>query len=482
MTREPEKNKPVTLDSCRQYVDENIFKLRPADYHKKYPNWPGAVGLEVEMLPVVFRDGQARPSLVALQGESNSLASCLRSLAARRGWTVETSPGEDGHGPLLMRVLTEQGDALTFEPGGQLEFSSHPYPCLVDATTRLEEIQKDLLEALASCKVELLQFGSNPWYSAAEVGLQMPKPRYRAMDRYFSEIGPWGEVMMRLTCSIQVCLDFGANEESMARRYLLAQLMSPFATAMFANSPFIAGRPSGVRSVRSKAWRHLDPSRSGVAQGLDRILRRPTKRSCTDYYTEFMFGAGVVFIESRGFQVLTKPTTFGQWVEHGIDGLYPTLQDLETHLSLLFPEVRPRGFLEMRSVDCLPQFWQTVPAAFYVGLLYDDLNIDTCHRLLNRYCGNIPALLEKSPEGLADDEIFSVSLKLLDAAIDGFSRMPSCFRSEISMARLIQYREHYTSRRRTPSDDWLDAVVSNEGVLSESVVAEVEDRWHLLFK
>ncbi|MEZ4743692.1 MAG: glutamate-cysteine ligase family protein [Bdellovibrionota bacterium] len=225
-------------DWCREYISEYVFKLRPEEYQNQHPIWPGSVGLEVEMLPVIAQSDGLPPKLVPLQGHSNTLASCLKRLSLKNNWHFHEQPGPKGDGDLLIKVAMERGDALTFEPGGQLEFSSVPYPCLGDAVKRLHTVQDELKKSLGECGISLLQIGQNPFYGVDEVGLQMPKERYQAMDQYFSNIGPWGQRMMRLTCTLQVCLDFGPHETIMAQRYILGQLLAPFATAIFANSPF----------------------------------------------------------------------------------------------------------------------------------------------------------------------------------------------------------------------------------------------------
>jgi glutamate--cysteine ligase len=40
------------------------------------------------------------------------------------------------------------------------------------------------------------------------------------------------------------------------------------------------------------------------------------------------------------------------------------------HLTTLFPEVRPRGYFEVRSCDALPPEWYAAPLAFIAGLAY----------------------------------------------------------------------------------------------------------------
>ena len=48
------------------------------------------------------------------------------------------------------------------------------------------------------------------------------------------------------------------------------------------------------------------------------------------------------------------------------------MEDWHTHLSTLFPEVRPRGYLEVRTVDALPPEWYAAPMALLLGLAYDE--------------------------------------------------------------------------------------------------------------
>src|SRR5690606_10899818 len=113
------------------------FKLQPPNYGELYPKWPGAVGIEVEMLPVLGAPS-GPGQIVPLHGQG-SLAFHLEALAHAQGWQVETAEGHEGK-RLLTRIELATGN-LTFEPGGQLEFSSKPYPCLSDALRHLRHVQ-----------------------------------------------------------------------------------------------------------------------------------------------------------------------------------------------------------------------------------------------------------------------------------------------------------------------------------------------------
>jgi glutamate--cysteine ligase len=348
-------------------------------------------------------------------------------------------------------------DWITFEPGGQIEFSSAPFPCLSDALRRLVSVRDKVARHLRGFGIELLQTGINPWYKPEEIGLQMDKPRYKAMNKYFSRIGPYGPRMMRQTCTVQVNLDFGSSEDEMAKRYLVSLLVAPFAGATFANSPFVDGANSGVKGFRSKVWLNLDPSRTGVApvEGLMKSLNRD---ACVRYYWDFAKKAKVVFAAGADYAVPESGLTWEGWVEAPWLGVSPTLEDFETHLSLLFPEVRPRGFLEQRPVDCQHPAWVAAPAGYYTGLLYDSRARDEAISLLEPFAANIGMVLHKVPEGFRNKDLADTSARLMEIAIAGLDRLPECFRGAEADLTLRRFYDHFTARRRTPADDLIDAV------------------------
>ena len=56
----------------------------------------------------------------------------------------------------------------------------------------------------------------------------------------------------------------------------------------------------------------------------------------------------------------------------GFEGQFPSLKDWEDHVTVAFPEVRLKQYLEMRGADGGP--WNIICAlpALWVGLLYDN--------------------------------------------------------------------------------------------------------------
>jgi glutamate--cysteine ligase len=59
------------------------------------------------------------------------------------------------------------------------------------------------------------------------------------------------------------------------------------------------------------------------------------------------------------------------WVESGHPLGFPTAEDLAYHLTTLFPPVRPKGWLELRMIDALPDPWWRVPVAVAAAWIDD---------------------------------------------------------------------------------------------------------------
>ena len=467
----------ISIEECKQFIADKIFVLRPKSYGEKYPLWPGSVGIEIEMLPVLSSI-KPKPSLLPLYGK-NSISEMIDQLAKKKFWkAIYQDHSQQGpESKKLLKLELELGDLITFEPGGQIEFSTIPYPCLSDAVRRVKHIQMELDIGLKEFGVNLLQLGINPWYSVEDIGLQMTKDRYRAMNQYFSQIGPLGQRMMRQTCTIQPCLDFGLTENDMAKKYLASQLLAPFVTALFAYSPWVENNDSGHLGFRSHIWRGLDPSRTGLTQ-LKPLVSDLSKESCVNSYLQFALDANVVFVEDFSYEIPHKSLSFSDWMKHGYKGLKPKVKDFANHLSLLFPEVRPRGFLELRSVDGQARPWQFVPAAFYLGLLYDNNKLNQTLDLLIPHIDHIEHYLSLSSCGLEHEEIRTIAKTLMMLAWEGFKGLPPCFRGEGVEHSLKVFGERFTFNGLTPADCLRSEIAaSTKSTLTIEDINSLENKW-----
>src|SRR5690348_1044381 len=191
---------------------------------------PGRIGVEVELIPVT---DTARPEPVD---------------------PAELAGGFDAR---FVRAA-----APTFEPGGQLELSPPPR---ADVATLISDVVGLVgrARAIAAARdVRLEAVGTNPYHSCAQVPLRTPTPRYRAMQRMFDRTGPDGRRMMRLTASLQICVDLLPGPAG-REQWLVANLAGPPLTAAFANSTVVDGRKTAVPGARTRIWRGIDPRRTG---------------------------------------------------------------------------------------------------------------------------------------------------------------------------------------------------------------------------
>ena len=466
----------ATPSRCREHLEGVIFRCTgPKESASDVVHARDQIGIELEMLPLA-RLPSGRPRGVPLaEGESN-LASFLRPAARRNGWKwiepgeTETERSDAG----VHRIDLPQGGRITFEPGGQLEYSGDPAASLKEALLHLSDAQALLRSILEPHGVELLQIGLNPWHTVREIGLQLSRSRYLAMDSYFSSLGPYGRRMMRQSCSMQVNLDWGPDESTLVKRYVAAQLIAPFATAIFGNSPFRDGRPTRMSSFRAFIWQRMDHSRTGFPD-IETITRSMTREACVDSYLEFALGAGVIDAELPG---ITAPRgmRFADWMERSFEGSLPSLGDFETHLSLLFPEVRPRGFMEMRSVDCQAVPWQQVPPAFFVGLVYDSKTLEQVIALLIRFQGDLDRVWAEATLGLEKERVRTTSQRLMALATQGLGSLPGSFGVQQAAEDLGRYRAVFTERGRCPADDLRDAWAV-AGELRPAAMKKLETEW-----
>ena len=230
--------------------------------------------------------------------------------------------------------------------------------------------------------------------------------------------------MMLRSCTVQVNLDF-ESEADMVEKFRASLALQPVATALFANSPFVDGVPSGYQSYRSHLWEDTDPDRCGIlpfvfedGMGFER-------------YVEYALDVPMYFVYRDGEYVDVSGQSFRDFLDGklpGRPGETPTMSDWSDHLTTIFPEVRLKKFLEMRGADGGP--WRSLCAlpALWVGLLYDadcqsaawDLAKDWTLEEHNYLRAEVPrhGLRTKFRDGTVQD----VALRVLEIAEAGLKR------------------------------------------------------------
>lgn len=308
------------------------------------------VGAEVEKLVL---DGQT--------GEAVSYArieALLERLARSGQWQ---SIREEGR----LIGLKGRDSSVTLEPGGQLELSGALCPDLCCCRGDFCRHVSSIIREAEPLGLLFLGLGVQPFTPLESIDW-LPKPRYGVMRAYMLQTGDMGQNMMKQSAGLQVNLDF-SDEEDCIDKLRLGQQLSPLFYALFANSPLMNGRPTGFLSTRGEIWSRTDPDRAGL------IPRLFHDGAGLDTYVDYALDVPMYFIarEKRLLDMTGERFTFRRFLAEGFAGYRPILADWDLHLSTLFPEVRLRPQIELRSADSLPPGLTLSVAALAKGLLYD---------------------------------------------------------------------------------------------------------------
>jgi glutamate--cysteine ligase len=301
-----------------------------------------------------------------------SIRALLECLRDRFGWD---GVYEDGN---IIALTDPKGlGNISLEPGGQFELSGAPLETVHDTCEEVHEHLTQVREVGDRLGIGFLGLGASPLWSRAETPV-MPKGRYGIMAPYMDKVGTLGRDMMFRTCTVQVNLDF-ASEADMVRKLRVSLALQPVATALFANSPFLEGKPNGFLSYRSEVWRHTDNARSGM---LPFVFE---KGFGFERYAEYALDVPMYFVIRDGRFINTAGESFRSFLEGRLPqlpGEKPVLKDWSDHLTTIFPEVRLKKYLEMRGCDSGP--WRRLCAlpALFAGLLYDQASLDAAWDLV----------------------------------------------------------------------------------------------------
>ena len=299
-----------------------------------------------------------------------SISALFAGLEARFGW----QPVREGENIIGM---TRDGANISLEPGGQFELSGAAVASLheTDAETRLH--LAEVAELATPLGIRFMGIGAAPDWSAAEMPV-MPKGRYRLMTDYMGRVGTHGTQMMYRTCTTQVNLDY-ASEADMVKKLRVAIALQPVATALFASSPFFDGKLNGHKSWRSRIWRGLDDSRTGMLPfAFDSGMGFQA-------YVDWVLDVPMYFVYRNGKYINALGQSFRDFLAGklpALPGEKPTLSDWADHMTTVFPEARVKKFIEMRGADCgdLPHI--VALPAFWVGLMYDASALDAAWDLV----------------------------------------------------------------------------------------------------
>jgi glutamate--cysteine ligase len=390
---------------------------------------PRRMGAEVEFIPVEAISGHRCP--IDVEGELSTLP-FLRRYGLRLAW----HEGCTSKGTPCFTV--PGGGTLTFEPGGQLEYSSPPCRSASALLALLRAVVLPLHAAASAEGIDLLPVGIDPFNPVEQAPLLIHAKRYARMAEYLGRRGPAGATMMRQTAALQVNLDF---DDEPWLRWRVLNAAAPYVTAIFANSPIYAGQQTDNQSTRAQVWRALDPTRTGLPYD---------ERDPVGTYLEFALAAPAILYPT----IEGEYRPFGEWLNRA----NPTAEEWQDHLSTLFPEVRPRGHMELRSADSIAPRWYAAPLALTAGILYNPAALRATDDLLGK--PDLGLLERAGQAGLHDPAIASVAADLFEVALQGCQGLSPRYFHPSDLEQASAFFERYTRRGRSPADDMLEAAIA----------------------
>jgi glutamate--cysteine ligase len=167
-----------------------------------------------------------------------------------------------------------------------------------------------------------------------------------------------------------------------------------------------------------------------------------------------------MFLFRRAGQVIVNTgQRFRDFMRDGFGGESARLSDWRLHLTTLFPEVRLKSTLELRSCDAQRSDLQSAVVAVMTGILYDEHALRQAEGLLfdldyDRVQADRPALVRDGMAGtLAGQSLRTLSLRTLEIASGGLrrrARLDAQGRDErVYLEPLVKLAE----RGRCPADD-----------------------------
>ncbi len=263
-------------------------------------------------------------------------------------------------------ALERAGASVSLEPAGQFELSGAPLETIHEICAETRSHLEEAKAVADPLNIGFLGLGFAPTWTRDDCQI-MPKGRYVIMRRYMPLVGGKGLDMMLRTCTVQANLDF-SSEADMVDKFRMSLALQPIATALFANSPFVEGKPSGLLSSRANVWTDTDPDRTGMLRFVfeDGFNFETYARYALDVPMYFVKrGDKYIDVAGRSFRAFMD----GQLPE--LPGERATLKDWGDHLTTLFPEVRLKQYLEMRGADSGPTSRICALPALWAGLFYD---------------------------------------------------------------------------------------------------------------
>jgi glutamate--cysteine ligase len=245
----------------------------------------------------------------------------------------------------------------------------------------------------------------------------------------------------------------------MVAKFRTSLALQPVATALFANSPFKEGKPTGLVSTRANVWTDTDADRTGM---LDFVFQDGFG---FETYARYALDVPMYFVKRGDRYIDVAGQSFRDLMAGklpGLPGERASVSDWANHVSTIFPEVRLKRYLEMRGSDSGP--WRHLPAlsAFWVGLLYDQASLDAAWDIVKDWTAaerqklrdDVPRLGFRAE--IRGRNMLTLAQEVLRLSTRGLARRQRLDRNGRDETRYLRPLEESIARGITPAEELLE--------------------------
>lgn len=267
--------------------------------------------------------------------------------------------------------LSNTTQIISLEPGSQFEFSiKNPCKDIKKIEEEYFSFLNQIIPILEKKNQYLVATGYHPLSKIDDFPI-IPKGRYDYMFEYFKSRGTHAHNMMKGTAALQVAVDF-SSEEDYIKKFQVANALSPVIYSLFDNAYYFEGGVWDKRNLRAYIWENTDKDRSGVVEvAFDKDFGYQK-------YAQYILNSPPILIDN-GEEVYY---TGNQLTKEIFDPESYTQEEIEHILTMVFPDVRTKKYVEIRMMDSLPYPLNLAVVALWKGLLYHEENLNTLYNAL----------------------------------------------------------------------------------------------------
>ena len=347
---------------------------------------------------------------------------------------------------------------ITLEPGNQIELSGEKLNNIHEACSESHDYLFELRQVTKKLNINIVSAGFDPISKINEVP-NNPKLRYKLMTKDMPLDGKSSLDMMYRTCGTQLNIDYN-SEEDFIKKFQIINSIVPISIALFANSSIVEKKNSNYLSYRSKIWQNT--SRGGLPKLFFERLN-------FESYAEFVMNFPILFIENKGVYISGRKYLFKDFMDGKINEIsnrLPTERDLSIHLSTIFTENRLKKYIEIRSMDTCGWDCLCSGPAFYMGILYG--NVDETYSLISQWDKNkiINAYLDAPRKGfntqLMGKDLLFWSSTLLDLSKKGLEKRDIINRQGKNETLFLKHLQRIIDNKKTNADHMISRFSENE--------------------